>query len=186
MGELSARAARGDQDAWRALVRCGTPRLRATARRYGLSATDAEDVCQETWLALARYLPAIREPACVPAWLATTARRQAQRKVMRRDRDQSPPWQTEDATALGGVAPSAEALALRAERNRAFWRAVARMTERRRRLMHLLVLRPELTHAELAVELGVAPGSIGPLRTRSFAELRLRLRAEGVDAADLP
>lgn len=55
---------------------------------------DADDCCQETWLAALRAYPELREPANIEAWLAQIARRKAIDCLRRRGRSQ----------AVGGVA----------------------------------------------------------------------------------
>ena len=67
----------GDERAWTALVRRLEPGLLKAARRYGLSAAEAEDVLQTAWLRLFQHGAAIREPAAVGAWLAVIVRREA-------------------------------------------------------------------------------------------------------------
>ena len=57
------------------------------ARSYRLSAHDAEDVSQTTWLLLATHLRSLVDPAAVGGWLATTARRESLRVVRRHGRE---------------------------------------------------------------------------------------------------
>ena len=49
-GELVAGIRAGDESAWRAMAECYEPLLRRLARRCGLSAADAQDAVQLTWL----------------------------------------------------------------------------------------------------------------------------------------
>lgn len=181
LGEVCLRAAGGDQRAWALLVRGSTGLVLAVARRYRLDDADAWDVSQATWLALTRRLPTLRDPAGLQAWLVTTARRQAVRVVVRRklDLDRNP----EEAGCPAERSP--ESLLMSLECRRAFWRAFDDLPKRHRQLLWLLVTRPDLTHAELAAELRIAPGSVGPLRARCFARMRRRLLADGFDGGDL-
>lgn len=182
MREMCLLAAGGDQRAWTLLVRHSSGLVLAVARAYRLGEADAWDVCQSTWLALATNLPCLRDPAALQAWLVTTARRQAAQLVMRRRYELcSRPERTDDV----GQVRSPEALLLSAECRRAFWRALADLPKRHRQLLWLLVMRPDLSHAQLAVELRIAPGSVGPLRARCFDRMRARLLAEGFDGGDL-
>lgn len=152
------------------------------AAGHRLGADERKDICQATLVALLRSVPPLRDPACLPGWLATTARRQAHRVVRKRLREVQLPC----ADLLSGRRLSPEALVLAAERDRMLWRAVDRLpSEQARRLAWLLAHRPELTQAQLAAELGLAEGSIGPLRRRSLDILRTQLRSAGVDASDL-
>ncbi|WP_240519698.1 RNA polymerase sigma factor [Amycolatopsis antarctica] len=180
LAEVVRRAGRGDELAWASLVRETTSLLLRVARGYRLGEADALDVCQTTWATLADALPTLREPASLPGWLVTTARRQSLRLLAQRRREiPAPPEPATDASA------SPEVRALAAERAAAFWRAAEAEPENERRLLTLLVNRPELTYAQLAAEIGVAPGSVGPLRRRCFDRMRRRLVAAGFEASDL-
>ncbi|AXB48988.1 hypothetical protein A4R43_32625 [Amycolatopsis albispora] len=146
------------------------------ARAHRLADADAWDVGQDTWIALAARLATVREPARLPGWLVTTARRCVLRVLAGRRREVLclPPDRPD-----GSPGPEAEALA--AERGRVFWALAGRLPARHRRLLRLLAERPELTQAQLAAELGVAPGSVGPLRRRCFDRMRRLLTEAGWD-----
>jgi RNA polymerase sigma factor (sigma-70 family) len=181
LGEVCLRAAGGDQRAWTLLVRGSTGLVLAVARTYRLDDADAWDVCQLTWLALTRRLPTLRDPSGLHGWLITTARRQAVSVLVRRRLDlcHSP------GEADCPVERSPESLLMSFECRRAFWQALSDLPKRHRQLLWLLVTRPDLTHVELAVELRIAPGSVGPLRARCFERMRRRLLADGFDGSDL-
>jgi len=59
------------------LVTVMTPVLWHVVRAYRLPESAAEDVIQNTWLALVRRRAAILDPVAVGGWLTTTARREA-------------------------------------------------------------------------------------------------------------
>lgn len=176
--DLVTRATNGDESAWRVLVIEATGLLFRVARAHHLGEADAWDICQSTWLSLAQQLPAVREPARLPGWLATTARRLALRTLARRGREV--PWPRQEFPRAD-TAPSPEALALAAERDATLRRIVRELPVPYQRLLWLLAQQPELTYAQLAAQLGVAPGSVGPLRRRCLDVLRRQLRAEGID-----
>jgi RNA polymerase sigma factor (sigma-70 family) len=173
-GELVTQALGGDQAAWNALVRALTASTLQAARAYRLGDADACDVSQSTWLAVSQRLGSLRDNACLPGWLRTTARRHALRILSGKAGEVALSCEHE-------VAPSAESLVLRAERDRELWAAVDRLPVRYRRLLHLLAHRPDLTYPEIAAELGISPGSVGPLRRRSLDRLRVRLLADGFE-----
>ncbi|WAL65304.1 sigma-70 family RNA polymerase sigma factor [Amycolatopsis cynarae] len=181
-GALLTRAFAGDQAAWRALVHGLSALILAIARSYRLGDADASDVCQRTWLALAQLPSGLRDPARLPAWLATTARRQALRVLKNRDRE-VPTGGGETADAVPSPQPSPELSVLSSERDRVLWQAVDHLPPQHRRLIRLLATRPSLTHAELAAELGIPPGSVGPLRRRALDRLRRALTVQGYDHA---
>ncbi|NKQ55064.1 sigma-70 family RNA polymerase sigma factor [Amycolatopsis sp. K13G38] len=178
IGELLTRALGGDQAAWRSLVRGLSALVLHIARSYRLGDADAHDICQNTWLTLAQRSSALRDPAKLPGWLATTARRQALRTISAARREI--PSDGHDAV---GPLPSPEHAVLSSERDRVLWRAVGTLPERDRTLIRLLATQPELTHTQLAQRIGVAPGTIGPLRRRTLDRLRRALEAQGYDHA---
>jgi DNA-directed RNA polymerase specialized sigma24 family protein len=71
-------AAKGDQDAWNALVDRFAPMVWAIARGYGLE-RDAAEAFHTTWLRLVDHLERIEGPERVAEWLTTTARRESVR-----------------------------------------------------------------------------------------------------------
>src|SRR4051794_14553153 len=75
--DLVCAASGGDRHAGAELVRRHTGVVWATVRRVGLRDADAQDAVQNTWLRMFEHLAAIRDPARLPGWLATTARREA-------------------------------------------------------------------------------------------------------------
>jgi len=72
---------RGSQIAWDELVRRFTGLVAAVARSHGMSAHDAADVAQITWLQLYRHVGGLRRPERIAGWLATTARRECLRII---------------------------------------------------------------------------------------------------------
>jgi RNA polymerase sigma factor (sigma-70 family) len=167
---LLAAAARGDRDAWDAIVTEYAGLVWAVARSLRLDAADAADISQVTWLRLLENLDRIRRPEALGSWLATTARREAITLLRRRrevpvpDPDQAevpedrqpPPWQ---ALLVG-------------ERDRELWRAFRRLPARCQAVLQLLVLEPAGGYAAAAAALGLPVGSLGPTRSRCLATLR--------------
>src|SRR6478735_7964201 len=89
VGDLVRAAGGGDFDAWNELVNRFAGMVWAVARRHRLSAADAADVSQTTWLRLVEQLNRIEHPDCVGGWLATTARRESLRVLRLADRQVS-------------------------------------------------------------------------------------------------
>ena len=162
-------ACSGDAHALRLLVERFDPALRGVARRHRLSDWDADDVIQETWLAFLEHGRTIREPAAVHGWLTTTARRQCLRLLQGRRRERVAEDPARDDQRLGGD-PHAALLA--AERRAAVLAALAELPLPKRRLMTLLVARPELGYEAVGATLGMPVGSIGPTRLRALSCLR--------------
>src|SRR5690242_10490716 len=78
---LVTQARNGDRQAWDALVERYAPLIWSICRRYRLADADAHDVGQGVWLHLVDQLGALRDPAALPGWLATTTRRECRRVV---------------------------------------------------------------------------------------------------------
>ncbi len=160
-------AAEGDRDAWSAIVRRYAGLVWTVARSFRLSAADAADVSQATWLRLVEHLGTVNDPAALGSWLATTSRREAIAILRKRreiptsypdqpDDDQAPPWQR----------------LVTVERDKELWEAFRRLPERCRTLLRLLVIEPVSSYAEAAAALEVPVGSLGPTRSRCLATLR--------------
>ena len=79
--ELVHAAAAGDQAAWNTIVERFSGLIWATVRAHRLSAGDAAEVVQTTWLRLVEHLDRIREPERLGGWLATTARNECLRQI---------------------------------------------------------------------------------------------------------
>ena len=74
VGACLERARNGEMAALSAVVRELNPLLWHVARAEGLTAEEAADVVQTTWLELLRRLHDIRSPRALTSWLVTAAR----------------------------------------------------------------------------------------------------------------
>jgi RNA polymerase sigma factor (sigma-70 family) len=162
-------ARRGDTAAWTMLLGRFDRGLRAIARSYRLGTADVDDVVQITWERLYRQIGALREPAALGGWLATTTRREAMRVLQRHVREQ-----LSDDPALGDVAEGSppEAVVLAAEQRAVLGRALATLSGRQRDLLTLLAMEPDADYRHISTTLNMPLGSIGPLRARGLARLR--------------
>jgi RNA polymerase sigma factor (sigma-70 family) len=163
-------AAEGDQQAWSRLVDRFQGVVAATASGLGLKAADVADVCQTTWLRLFQNLGAIREPERVGGWLVTTARHEAIR-VSRRSQRETVVDDDNTFAEEPSVASDADAELIAAERNLVLRGAVKTLTPRCQRLLGLLA-EPESSYADVAAELRMPIGSLGPTRARCLDCLR--------------
>ena len=161
-------AQHGDEDAWSRLVQRFARSLREIACSYRLSPHDVDDVVQATWLQVFKHLEQLREPAALPGWLVTTARREAIRLLQRPTGEVS----TDDPTLGDGPCPELlEAGLVAAERRTVLAGALARLPERHRRLMTLLAAQAAPDYQEISAGLGIPAGSIGPIRARCLVRL---------------
>jgi RNA polymerase sigma factor (sigma-70 family) len=165
---LVRRAADGDPAALTWIVERFDRSLRAIVRFYRLAPHDVDDVVQATWLQFLEHGRSLREPAAVKGWLSTTARRQSLRLLQRRVREQP-----SDDPALGEdirvVDPCEELIA--AERRAALYSAVAQLPVASRRLITLMIARPDMSYEQVGEALGIPIGSIGPTRLRCISRL---------------
>ncbi len=171
-GDLFERVRAGDAQAWDALYDRLGGRVFAVARSHRLSREDAEDVCQVAWNRLLTHLHTIREPECVGAWLAATARNESLRLLKRSGR-QVP---TGDAFEFEGpdeIAPPVDARLLATERQKAVWDALAQLRPACQRLLRLRMA--GFSYQEICDLLDVPAGSIGPTQRRCLEQLRKRL-----------
>jgi RNA polymerase sigma factor (sigma-70 family) len=166
---LVSAAAGGDRAAWDAIVTRYAGLVWAVARSLRLSAADAADVSQVTWLRLLENLDRIRDPAALGAWLATTARREAI-NLLRQRRELPEPDQAE---LVDDREPPPWQAVLVNERDGELWQAFRRLPARCQTVLRLLVLEPEPGgYAAAAAALDVPVGSLGPTRARCLATLR--------------
>ncbi|MFF0578640.1 RNA polymerase sigma factor [Streptosporangium saharense] len=174
----------GDQAAWDALVTHHSGRLWSVARAHGLSAADAADVVQGTWLRLVESLHTIRDPERIGSWLLTTVRREAC-LLSRRTRGErlvaDPATEQADhnpTRADLAVHPDPALTVLTADEGRRLWRTVETMHEPCRSLLLLMATAPDAGVHQLAVRLGMPSGSYGPTRGRCLNRLRTMLTAQ--------
>jgi RNA polymerase sigma factor (sigma-70 family) len=175
--ELVAAAADGDADAWNALVEQYNGLLWSIARGYRLATSDAADAVQTTWLRLVENLTRIQDPSRLPAWLATTVRRECLAVLRRSGREQL--LDDGDAVDLPDDAEPLDARLLVEERDAALWRGLVRLPERCQQLLRVLMAAPPPSYATVAAALDLPVGSIGPTRQRCLDRLRRALEASG-------
>ncbi len=170
------RAREGDREALNAVVSLLTPTLWHVARAEGLTAEDAVDVVQTTWLELLRHMREVRSPSALTAWLITTARREAQRMSRRqRQRAQADP---EALEALPDPGAGQAELAELAEQQRALWHHFRTLPQRCQALLRVVATVERPDYEQVAAALGMPRGSIGPTRGRCLAKLRELLLAD--------
>lgn len=171
------RAAAGDKAAWDAIVESFSGLVWSIATSHRLGQADSAEVVQTTWLRLVENLDRLREPARLGGWLATTAGREALRLLRLRGREII----TDDEARFDdapSALPNPEDAALGTERKHQMRRAFAKLPERCRRLLHLvIVVSPPYTEVAAILEMPI--GSIGPTRARCLDRLRKLLDADG-------
>lgn len=160
----------GDPGAMSRLVRRATPLLWHVARGYRLDAGTAEDVVQNTLLALVRHGDNITEPHAVLRWLIVTARRESIRAVQVKDRTEL--VENPGATLVAPESDCPEPIVLADAVQTVLWRNVSELPVRCQRLLRAIAFAERPDYAALSEALGMPIGSIGPTRGRCLAKLR--------------
>jgi RNA polymerase sigma factor (sigma-70 family) len=166
-GTLVRHAAMGDEVAWADIVRSYTPLLASVCRRFGLSGMDADDIGARVWLHLLANISRIRDPAALPGWLRTTARRECQ-AVLRKKRVET--LFVDERTA--GLAAPSDTRLLDEEQWFALRAAIDSLGESDQALLSLLFSDPPTPYAEISARLDIPVGAIGPTRQRIMTRLR--------------
>ncbi|MEU0050997.1 sigma-70 family RNA polymerase sigma factor [Streptomyces sp. NPDC006184] len=184
VGALVQSAVDGDAAAWKALVEGMSPLVWSVVRAHRLSDADGHEVFQTVWFRFAQHLGRIREPDKTAAWLASTARHECL-KVLRQltrltltDDPQLLDRASQERTPEESLIDTEEA-ADRAERIRRLWQELDSLGERCRQLLRVLMASPPPSYGEISAALGIAVGSIGPLRQRCLRRLRARMDTRG-------
>ena len=172
VADLVAAARGGDRQAWDALVERYAPLVWSICRRYRLSHADAEDVGQSIWLRLVDQLDKIRDPAALPGWLATTARRECLRVLTTAHGPHAAMYARDVETLPDERLGLAEQGLLADERQAALREAFAQLPRCGQQLISLLIADPPLPYADISAQLGIPVGSIGPNRSRYLSKMR--------------
>jgi RNA polymerase sigma factor (sigma-70 family) len=175
-GVTLAAAARGDESAWADLVHTYSRLVWSVIRNYGISETTANDVYQAVWLRLIENADRIRDPRCLPGWLATTTRNECHhlaRKATRFEYDDS-------LVDRADSTPSPEEQWMRRTRDRIVDEFVDRLPERHQRLLRVLMADARPDYRVVSTMLGMPIGSIGPTRARALARLRREFAKAGI------
>jgi RNA polymerase sigma factor (sigma-70 family) len=180
---LVRRCLAGESAAWEALVDSYADLIYGIARRSGLDDSAAEDVVQEVSLLLVRNLHRLRHRERIAGWIVKTARREAWRAVRRRHAAEA---RAESASRPEEeIAPLPDEVLAEEERCHLVRRALATLDERCRGLLDALFLRGDREYRELAEELDIPIGSIGPTRKRCLDKLLPALEALGLFPRDV-
>ncbi|MBM7168302.1 sigma-70 family RNA polymerase sigma factor [Streptomyces sp. G44] len=150
------------------------PLLAAEASAEALdSGADAGDLEQAVWLRLLERLQSDGPPTDPALWLRGAVRSEA-----RRSRRASRHEVAYAAEPADDIDRGPEQRALTADRHRTLHAAVRRLPGRCPRLLAALLSPKDLTYREIAGELGMSQGSLGPERSRCLGCLRRMLAAE--------
>ncbi|MFC8792768.1 sigma-70 family RNA polymerase sigma factor [Streptomyces cinereoruber] len=139
---------------------------------------DPGDLEQAVWLRLLERLREVGAPERPAEWLRRAVRAEARRA--RRTGDRERPYRDEPVHEPAGAEPhgSPEHSLLAAEGRRTLRAAVTRTPGRCPGVLAAMLDPKDPTYREIAGELGISQGSLGPMRSRCLGCLRRMLAAE--------
>ncbi|HEV8167973.1 MAG TPA: sigma-70 family RNA polymerase sigma factor [Pyrinomonadaceae bacterium] len=164
---------RGDQLAWEKLIRRYQRLIYAIPLRAGLDEDQAAEIFQDVFATFFQKLNDIQEPEKLQAWLVTTARRKTWRTIAKSQTlTQDDSEAADSAATVRDETPLPDEQLLILEEQHQIRTAVSMLDERCQKLVQMLFYRGQPpSYAELAAELGIPEGSIGPTRARCLAKL---------------
>ncbi|MFJ2706886.1 sigma-70 family RNA polymerase sigma factor [Streptomyces sp. NPDC087428] len=139
------------------------------------AAVDPADLEQTVWLRLLERLPEQGPPTDAARWVRDTVRGEARRA--RRTARHERPYRDETAPDPAGCP---ERAFVGADERRVLRAAVDRLPARCARVLRAMLAPNDPTYREIAGELGMSQGSLGPIRSRCLGCLRRMLAAEVV------
>ncbi len=160
---------RGDGQAWDELVGRYERLVFSVPLNFGLNRQDAADITQHTFIVLMENLHTIQEDGNLAAWLGTVARRHTWRLHERHQR------QAEEAEESAVSLPDMDADERRERWERLQWLhdGLSRLDEKCHKLLLVLYFETEEpVYSQVAAQLGMAVGSIGPTRARCLQKLK--------------
>lgn len=176
--ELIDRARNGDVDAYAELVRAHqSTALRVAALVLG-DVPEAEDVVQEAFIKAHRYLHRFSSDRPFRPWLLAIVRNEARNRRRGAGRRGRLELQVANDPVSGNAAPSPETEVLAHEQRIHLLETLDRLPDRYRIVLGCRFLL-EMSEADTATVLGVAPGTVKSRSARGLSRLRQMLDAEG-------
>ena len=178
--DLIRRCRKGDERAWEELLDKYERLVFSIPLKYGLSREDVADVSQLVFTILIQSLETLPDDSRLGPWLSTVTRRHTWRLLehSRRERPTEKQDLAENAVLLG---KDPEDSIERWEIIEWLNGGLSLIGERCRKLLLALYFHPDQTsYAEVAAQLDMPLGSIGPNRARCLKDLRKVLTGKGV------
>lgn len=163
----------GEEAAWAALLARYGRLIYTIPLRFGFSKTVADEVFQETCLILLEGLNGLEDRHRLRSWLMTVTRRACLQRIHRPTAPDADPL----PDTLHAVAPTVEEQLQQLEQQYLVQTALSRLPERDQQLLRALFFEePRRPYEEIARDLGISAGSIGPLRVRGLKRLEQEIR----------
>src|SRR5580658_1959300 len=179
---LIGRCLQGDQQAWSALIDKYKSLIYSIPVKLGMY-QDAADIFQSVCVDLLSELPRLREHRALPKWLMQTCyhkclsyQRAANRLVAL-----EPEGSGSDAALPASTADELpEHLLVQLEQEQILRDAISELPGKCEQMVRLLFFEiPPRPYEDIAVEMGMATGSIGAVRGRCLTHLRKQLEKKG-------
>lgn len=164
---------RGDSGAWEKLLKQYERLVYSIPLNYGLSIDDAADIVQVTFTVLLQSLDSLDENSHLAAWLATVARRHSWRLLERRRRESPSP--KEDLSEQYDFLPDHHQKQVQEQAELVEWldQGLSLLDERCSALLQALYFNPDQpSYQDVAKQMQMSVGSIGPTRARCLSRLR--------------
>lgn len=168
---LSRMEALSDHDSWKTWFHHYGPKLLLCARQWTRSAADAEDVVQEAFVRFWRHQRGL--PGSPMALLVTSVRRAAL-DLARRDGRRATREERALASPAEEMVAHFESSLEDDERRAAIEGAMHRLPSEQREVL-MLKIWAELTHEQIAHELGLSPNTVASRYRYALAALRREL-----------
>ena len=158
----------------------------STLQALGMTEPDSSDVFQIVFLKLTSNLGSLTHPKAIPSWLRTVTRREVQAFLVTKRRTTLTSGDT--TIDLIDPDPTPEDQAVAKDGRAAVVAGFRRLSDRCRRLLHLLASDHPPSYTEVSTLLDMPVGAIGPTRRRCLEKLArtpevsaLRTSAAGED-----
>jgi RNA polymerase sigma factor (sigma-70 family) len=177
--ELIEVCLKGGGQAWEALLIRYQRLIYSIPLRYGLSEHDANDIFQNVSLLLWENLGRVRDRGRLGAWLVITTRRECWR-MMRQHRQNVTNLEERLLDKVSRTGPQSEDAFLALEQQSQVRTAIEYLGEPCRDLLIMLFYaEPRPAYSEIAQNLALPEGSIGPTRSRCLEKLTKILEKMG-------
>ena len=179
--QLIHKCLRGHEHSWSSLIDRYKNLIFSVSLRTGVSRDDAEDIFQAVCVELLFELSKLRHPEALPRWLVQVTYHKCLRLKADRDRYLAEAGENEELPSGRDTDAAPDQLLYESERSQRIRQALLQLDPRCRQLIEGLFFQsPARPYGEVARELGLAAGSIGPVRERCLERIRKLLDKAGL------
>jgi RNA polymerase sigma factor (sigma-70 family) len=172
---------KGSEEAWSRLIEKYKSLIFSIPIKGGFSPDDAADIFQAVCVDLLSELPKLRHPKALPRWLIQVTYHKCVRRKVDQQRYAVIGAEDEVRTPMDGGEELPEGLFYESERSQKIREALSQLEPRCRQLIEALFFEsPARPYREVAESLGLAVGSVGPVRERCLEHARRLLKKAGL------